>query len=135
MRYQFQLQYQYYCSNAISKPISLSIMILLRSPDLHNWGVHVTRQELSFSTRLVFFDKSCLFQQILLFSTTFSTNLVFFNKSCCFQLVLSFSTRSKKTSLVEKDKICHPKNKSCRKRQFLSKKTILVEKDKSCRVR
>ena len=105
-----------------------SEMFPVHMPKVHYRGVHLTRQDLSFLTILGFFDKSCLFQQILLFSTTFSTNIVFFNKSCCFQQVLSFSTRSKKTNLVEKDE-------SCRKRQILSKKTILVEKDKSCRVR
>ena len=63
-------------------------------------GVHLTRQELSFSTRLVFFDKSCLFQQILLFSTTFSTNLVVFNKYCLFQHAVKKQVLSKKTRFV-----------------------------------
>ena len=102
-------------------------------------GVHLTRQDLSFLTRLVVFNKICLFRQDLFFRRqilSFSTRLVFFNNSCLFrhavkQQLLSKKTRFvvEKTNLVEKDDICRWKNKSCRKKQVLSKKTNLVVLD------
>ena len=108
---------------------------------LYTW-VHLTRQDWSFSTRFVFFNKICLFRQDLSFST------MIFNKSCLFRQDLFFYCVLKKTILVENNKICWKrqdllkkllkttrfveKDNICWKRQILSKKTILVEKNNSC---
>ena len=82
----------------------------------------------SNTTRFVFFNKNCFFQQELFFrqDLSFSTRFVFFNKYCLFQHAVKKQVLSKKTRFVEN---------RCWKRQILSKKTNLVEKDKSCQKR
>ena len=88
-------------------------------------GVHLTRLDLYFSTRIVFFNKNCFFRQDLSFSTRF----VFFNKYCLFQHAVKKQVLSKKTRFVIQKTNLVEKDNSCRKKQFLLKKTNLVVLD------
>ena len=104
-----------------------SLEVLVKSAkeyeSAHYTWVHLTRQDLSFLTRLVFFDKICFFNDKY---RLFRQDL-FFRRQ-----ILSFSTRVVVLLRVEKDKSCWKKQVLLKKTRFVVEKTNLVEKDKSC---